>query len=217
MPQFKFCFHLESKMSAAAPASSLPWSGTISTLHEVETKPLFLCAFTSLDDMSFIFLQTNPFLHCFFLSFIMPFYDLFQLEMVCIVWEVCVFAHLPSYWMLSDDCSRFLEILFAVIEYSMLLLYQYQHKPQGNNMLTDCTNPDHSSHVGQTDSNPPDAAKLLTFSQNFKKVCPALCHRSHQESGRCDQFKVQIGGGYESVSFLLVTLCTWYGGLRRQH
>lgn len=50
----------------------------------------------------------------FFPPFIMPSSGLFQLEMVCIVWEVCVFAHLPSYWMLSDDWSRLLDVVLML-------------------------------------------------------------------------------------------------------
>lgn len=198
MPQFKFCFHLESKMSAAALAFSLPWSGPSSHCMRLRRNPpphpslLSLCLYLSysLDDMNFLFLQKNPFFPTLFLSVIYHafFYDLFQLEMVCIVWEVCVFAHLPSYWMLSDDCSRLSDVrmtpsLRTVVQH--LIRIRIKH-----NMFPTCAKPDRSSHVGQADSNPPDAAKLLTSSQNFKKVCPALCHRSHQESGRCDQFKV---------------------------
>lgn len=195
MPQFKFCFHLESKMSAAAPASSLPWSGPSPHCMRLRrTPPPSFCAFTwvlylmiwvfffSPPDKSFSTLFLSIIYHAFF-------YDLFELEMVCIVWEVCVFAHLPSFRMLSDDCSRLL-VIYAPIEYSRFLLCQHQHKAWCNDMFSDCTTQHRSSHVGQTDSNPSDAAKLLTSSQNFKKVCPALCHRSHQESGRCDQFKV---------------------------
>ena len=90
MPQFKFCFHLESKMSAAAaaaaaapPASFPAMIRTISTLHEVETKthPLFLslCLYLGypLDDMGFLFPFPDKSLFTLFLfpSFIMPSYD----------------------------------------------------------------------------------------------------------------------------------------------
>lgn len=195
MPQFKFCFHLESKMSAAAPASSLPWSGP--SLHCMRLRrnpPPFFVPLPQLFTWWYGFCFSSrqipfhivSFFHLSCLSMIF----FFQLEMVCIVWEVCVFAHLPSYWMLLDDCSRLSDVIYALIEYSRLSLYRHQHKAQGKNMLPNCTNLNHSSHVGQTDSNPPWCSQLLTSSQNFKKVCPAMCHWSHQESGRCDQFKV---------------------------
>lgn len=115
MPQFKFCFHLESKMSAIAPASSLPWSGPSPHCMRLRQKPLppsspFFVPkpqlFTWWYEFSFS-PDKSPFFHMIsfhYLSSLLMI--LFELEMVCIVWEVCVFAHLPSYWMLSDDCSR---------------------------------------------------------------------------------------------------------------
>lgn len=188
MPQFKFCFHLESKMSAAAAAAFPPchdqdhlhiawgWDNPSPLLSFVPLLQLFTLRWASFTP------DESPFLHRFFPSSIMPFYDSFQLEMVCIVWEVCVFAHLPSYWMLSGSRLAVLPYI-AVIEYSRFVITSNSI----NNMSPDCTSPDHCPHVGQTDSNPTDAAKLLTSPQNFKKVCPALCRRSHQGSGRRDQ------------------------------
>lgn len=74
MPQFKFCFHLESKMSAAAPASSLPWSGpSPHCMRFRRTPPLPPPFFVPLLQL-ITFLQTNPFSHCFFLPFPMPFF-----------------------------------------------------------------------------------------------------------------------------------------------
>lgn len=79
-------------------------------LDELPPPSSFLCAFTSVNhfppDKSFFTLFLFCHFPCLFL------YDLFQLEMVCIVWEVCVFAHLPSYWMLLVDCSRLLIVLY---------------------------------------------------------------------------------------------------------
>lgn len=193
MPQFKFCFHLESKMSAAAPASSLPWSGPSPHCMRLRRNPpLSLCLYLTWW-YEFSFPPDKSFSPLFFFPVIHHAFLWFQLEMVCIVWEVCVFAHLPSYWMLSDDCSRFLEFIFAVIEYSMLLLYRHQHKPQGN-MLPNCTNPDHSSHLGQTDSNPPDAAKLLIFHRTLRK-CVQPCAIGHTKKvGGVTDFKSKLEG-----------------------
>lgn len=59
-----------------------------------------------LPDKSFFHMVSFRHLSCLFMI-------LFQLEMVCIVWEVCVFAHLPSYWMLFGDCSRLLPVILC--------------------------------------------------------------------------------------------------------
>lgn len=119
MPQFKFCFHLESKMSAAAaaPASSLPWSGPSPHCMRLRRNPPFFVPLPQLltwwyefsfpPDKSFFTLFSFHHSSCLFMIY-------FNFEMVCIVWEVCVFAHLPSYWMLSDDWSRLLDVVLML-------------------------------------------------------------------------------------------------------
>ncbi len=219
MPQFKFCFHLESKMSAAAPASSLPWSGPPPHCMRLRRNPplpsLSLCLSLSysLDAMSFLFLQTNPFPHCFFPSFII-YHDLFHLEMICFVWEICVFAHLPSCWMLLNDCSRLLDLLTLspVDDYRT----GDQHKAQSIDMLLKWTNLDRSSHVGQADSNPPDAANCLLLHKTLRKYVQPCAISHTKQVGGVTNLKSKLKGDM-SVSFLLVTLRTWFGGLRRHH
>lgn len=77
-----------------------------------------LCASTSVIYFMIWFFFLSPtdkiIFHIFFSLSIMPSYGLFELEMVCIVWEVCVFVHLPSYWMLWDDCSRLSDVKFIL-------------------------------------------------------------------------------------------------------
>lgn len=102
---FAFIWKAKCLLLLLPPPSSLPWSGPSPHCMRLRWTPSphpTLCLYLSysLNDMSFLFSSRQILFHIVSLSFIMPFYDLFQLEMVCTVWEVCVFVHLPSYWML---------------------------------------------------------------------------------------------------------------------
>ncbi len=159
--------------------------------------PLSLCLYLSysLDDMSFLFFQTNPFSHCFlsvihhaFLWFLSTWDGLHCVRGLC----VCTSSLLLNAirWLKQTFRCR----TYALIEYSRLLLYQHQHKAHNNNMLPDRTNLDHSSHVGQADSNPPDAANCLLPHRTLRK-CVQPCAIGHTKKvGGVTNLKSKLKG-----------------------
>lgn len=92
MPQFKFCFHLDSIMSAA-PAWAM--IRTISPLHEDDTKKYFSLCFYSVTHMM-IWLFFLPWPSPFFLAFIMLFVISFNLRWNALcVRSACLYIFTP--------------------------------------------------------------------------------------------------------------------------
>lgn len=142
MPQFKFCFQLRKQNVCCCSCLLSAMIRIISSLHEVKTDstppPYFVPLVTWWYELSFP--ADKSFCHIVPLSFIMPSYDLSQLDMVCKVWEVCVFVHLSSCWMLSDVCSRRLNLICMLLlntwsDYCTCIFMKHWKKQPVSNIL----------------------------------------------------------------------------------